>query len=355
MPHYDCDILIVGGGPAGSSAALAAASRGLRVLVAERRAAIGVPVQCAEYIPAALLSELVFKPASIVQQTAGMWTVLPNGEKKYTRAPGFTIDRDHFDRELAAMARDAGATYLMSTCALTCSEETVTLRRRNCSRRIYLQPRVIIGADGPFSTVGGWMESVNRNRIPAVQVQVPLRNSLNDTEIYFDHDIFGGYGWLFPKGRVANVGLGCQRRESNSVPLTVLLENFLAFLAKEGKIEPRIIGRTSGWIPAEQPRSIRKDQIVLAGDAAGHTHAVTGAGIAQAVIGGKLAGTWARRSVRHRDLALLAEYEADWLEDYGRMLSKAYRRRVKLERGWHSLDAVIKSCWVAYREYHAAA
>ena len=153
MPHHDCDILIVGGGPAGSSAALAAASRGLRVLVAERRAAIGVPVQCAEYIPAALLSELVFKPASIVQQTAGMWTVLPNGEKKYTRAPGFTIDRDRFDRQLAAAARDAGVTYLMSTYALNYTEGTVTLGQRKSSRRLNLQPKVIIGADGPFSTV----------------------------------------------------------------------------------------------------------------------------------------------------------------------------------------------------------
>ena len=55
MSFDECDILIIGAGPAGTSAAKAAAQTGLKVMIAERRGTVGVPVQCAEYIPAPLL------------------------------------------------------------------------------------------------------------------------------------------------------------------------------------------------------------------------------------------------------------------------------------------------------------
>ena len=49
MEPITCDILIIGAGPAGSSAAIAASGKGMDVIVVEQRAEIGVPVQCAEY------------------------------------------------------------------------------------------------------------------------------------------------------------------------------------------------------------------------------------------------------------------------------------------------------------------
>ena len=353
MALHNCDILIVGGGPAGSSAAMAAACRGMNVLVVDRRSVIGLPVQCAEYIPALLLNELDLKPDFVVQKINGMRTFLPNGEKKYTRAPGFTIHRDRFDQQLAARAKDAGAKYLLSTSARRFDKGAVVLYKRKESREVISRPKVIIGADGPFSRVGAWINSVNRNRIPALQVQVPLNKPQADTEVYFNEDVFGGYGWLFPKGNVANVGLGCKKRVGRQNPIRVQLDRFVAYLIRQGKIGAKVLQRAAGWLPAEQPRAIRKDNIILSGDAAGHTHAITGAGIAQAVIGGKFAGKWASRSVKNNDPVMLSQYENEWLELYGRVLTKAYKRRTTLEREWHRFDAVIKNCWVAYREYHA--
>ena len=352
MSANDCDILIVGGGPAGSSAALAAVCRGMKVLVVERRSAIGVPVQCAEYIPALLLSEFAFKPDFIVQKVNGMWTFPPGGEKNYTHAPGFTIQRDRFDQQLAAEAKAAGARYLLSTSALRLDKGRVVLHMRAASREVVLRPKIIIGADGPFSKVGGWIDSVNQNRMPALQVTVPLLTPLTDTEIYFDERIFGGYGWLFPKGNCANVGLGWKRRAGARDSLRAQLDRWVAFLSEKGRIGTKVLRRTAGFIPAEPPRTIRRDNIILTGDAAGHTHAITGAGITQAVVGGKMAGKWARRSVINADPGLLAQYEVQWSDLYGQVLGRAYLRRLQLEREWHRLDAAIKKCWVGYREYY---
>jgi len=72
-----CDILIVGAGPAGSSAAIEAARRGAGVVMVERRATIGVPVYCAEYVPAMLLGQIDCGPDCIAQSVRSMKTHIP--------------------------------------------------------------------------------------------------------------------------------------------------------------------------------------------------------------------------------------------------------------------------------------
>ena len=83
-----CDILVVGAGPAGGAAALAAARQGARVLIVDRRQVVGVPVQCAEYIPAMLMGHLDLDKSFIVQKIQGMRTCLPDEPVTKTRAPG---------------------------------------------------------------------------------------------------------------------------------------------------------------------------------------------------------------------------------------------------------------------------
>ena len=82
-----CDVLVIGAGPAGGAAALAAAQQDVRVLIADRKAVVGVPVRCAEHIPTMLVGCLPIEKSFIVQSIRGMKTHLPGEAVAVTRAP----------------------------------------------------------------------------------------------------------------------------------------------------------------------------------------------------------------------------------------------------------------------------
>jgi len=353
METLRCDILVVGAGPAGSSAACAAARRGLVVLLVERRDKIGLPVRCAEFIPAPLLGEVDGGRDFIVQSVRGMRTILPDGGVTVTRAPGFMIRRDLLDQTLARVAEEKGARLMASTRVLRTEQGEVVIRRRRDSQEKRILAKVIIGADGPHSAVGRWIGSENRNLIPAVQWRVPLVSPVDHTEVYFDKDFYGGYGWLFPVGREANVGLGRKRRGFRDEPVGEVLGRFVSRLAEQGRVMRERIGTTAGWIPAEPVRKVINKNVLLVGDAAGHTHPITGAGVSQAVIGGQMAGKWAARAVGTGDLGLLAAYEKEWCELFAPVQERAHERRKSIEEDWDRLDTAIKTSWIAFREYYA--
>ena len=347
-----CDVLVVGGGPAGSSAALAAAREGARVVVADRRRVVGVPVQCAEYIPAMLLKEVPVDRDVLVQPIRAMKTLLPGCRPEEMQAPGYTIRRDLFDQRLAASAEQAGAQFLLSTAAVERRDaRTVALKSRRGSRFL-LRAKIIIGADGPRSTVAKWAGVAPGNPIPAVQARVTLAQPMDATEVYLEPAFRAGYGWLFPKGREANAGLGFRPlRGAGSSPRR-LLELFLERLKADGKIVGPAISYQAGWIPVEPVRTAVLGNTLLAGDAAGQTHPITGAGILSAVMCGKMAGQWAARAVREKDLGWLQRYEEEWRDLFGETLDRASRRRRFMEANWARFEEIIKSSWIAYRDYY---
>ena len=121
---------------------------------------------------------------------------------------------------------------------------------------------------------------------------MPLVLPHDATDIYLSADYRGGYGWLFPKGAVANIGIGvCLDQRQTLKPM---LKALLDRLAAERRIGTRATDLTGGAIPVGgRLRAIGhlgQTAVLLAGDAAGLTNPVTGAGIASAVQSGTLAG-----------------------------------------------------------------
>ena len=215
-----------------------------------------------------------------------------------------------------------------------------------------VEAKIIIGADGPHSTVGGWMNAVNRSLIPAVQARVPLIEPLDFTEVYLKKDLYGGYGWLFPKQDEANVGLGVRKSHGTGCSLNEHLSRFLLELADAGKIALQPLQYFAGWIPAGPVRTTVAGNKMLVGDAAGQTHPITGAGLPQAVICGRMAGKWAARSIREKNPDILKEYEREWKDLFGESLHRADERRAFMEKEWERFDEIIKRCWIAFREYY---
>lgn len=347
MDNY-FDVLVVGAGPAGSAAALSAARSGAKVLLVEKRSKIGEPVQCAEYIPRPLAQTVKIPAAAIAQAVEGMITFMPDGSAFRKRAPGFILNRDRFDQALAENAAQAGAKILTHTKAVAKNGNGVKIL--GPSGEDIIQASVVIGADGPNSVVGSWIGQSNKGFVWAVQHTVVLKQTVQDTEVYMGKEYPGGYAWLFPKGQTANVGVGV-RRELKGKAHTALA----VFKEKIADRIGEVLAVTAGRIPVGGPlRSTdERARVILAGDAAGHTHAITGAGITQAVICGTMAGRAAALAAAGNQRAF-ADYRQQWKGMFGTVLEKAAEKRKAMDANWNSgnLVQLLQKCWIACKEYY---
>ncbi|MCX7682178.1 MAG: NAD(P)/FAD-dependent oxidoreductase [Anaerolineae bacterium] len=345
------DVLVIGAGPAGSSAARAAASGGLRVLLVERRPTVGLPVQCAEYVPAQLVHYISIPERCIARRVRAMHTHLPDGQVVETPACGYMLDRALFDRALAVAACQAGAELWTAAPAVTVLPGENLAYVRRGGRLEEVGYRILIGADGPRSLVGKRIGQVNAEFVHAVQVEVALNGGRDHTEVYFDSVYRGGYGWFFPKENTANVGVGvnCGMGGEPRRALAHLLERLNLGSAA-------IVGHTAGLIPVGGVvGQMRVGNVLLAGDAAGHTHPITGAGVFAAVVGGILAGEMSVKALRNGDLELLEEYEREWSAFMGGPLRHALSKRCYRDERWSdhpvALSRLIRETWVAFPDY----
>ncbi|MFO7678071.1 MAG: NAD(P)/FAD-dependent oxidoreductase, partial [Thermoplasmatota archaeon] len=281
------DIVVVGAGPAGSSAAFSAAKNNAKVLLIDKKKVVGEPVQCAEYIPKLLLNQIHVSDSCIAQDIKGMKTFSINDECFITDSPGYILNREIFDKELVKKATDAGSTLLLNTTFISKHNNKIQILE-NREKKI-VTSKIIIGADGPRSTVGNMINSVNTSFIMGVQQSVPLISAKKHTRVYFNSKFYGGYAWMFPKKETANVGVGI-RQGTPRDNIHKLLDEFTKFLEKENIVTNNPVLKTSGLIPVGGFLQSVKETVLIVGDAAGQTHPITGGGIPQAVICGRIAG-----------------------------------------------------------------
>lgn len=350
------DVLVVGLGPAGSSAATAAARAGFSVIALERRVRPGQPVQCAEFVPAMLDQEVPGLGAVTTQSIARMQTYVEQDAAEETpRFPGRMIDRTAFDRLLAQKAVEAGADCRYGI-GVRAVDPDGTVRTTNGEA---LRPRVVIGADGPRSKVGAAIGEVNRDLVETRQITVPLQFTSDATDIFLRAEFVGGYGWLFPKGRLANLGIGVSAVERRHLkPLLVALRHELI---DRGWIGAGAKCPTGGAIPVGGPLRgvgwLGRTPVLLVGDALGLTNPISGAGIASAVQSGKLAGSaagvWLAAEAR-----ALEDYDEEIHDLFGTGLGRARKHRRAL---WQNDDdggarggpspAALRNGWIAYPQY----
>ncbi len=347
------DIVIIGAGPAGSSAAQAAAQRGAKVLLIDRRQRIGVPVQCAELVSQWISRYVRFSSTCILQTIETMVMHLPNKISFEMRSPGYMLDRSLFDKELVASAILLGAKMFIETRAIGLSSEGLMVEQG--SKKEMIQAKVFIGADGVHSFMARCLGQPYPKTIVALQYEVILPEPQNHVDVFFHKDYEGGYAWFFPKGRTANVGVGV------IPPKTTLLlkrmDTFLDHLVESKRLPGvEIVAKTGGSIPCEKPRKSVFGNILLVGDAAGHTHPITGAGILNAVVGGEIAGRVAAEAVQRGDLQHLKNYEAEWQELFGKSLQYGAFKRQALEENWNKPEIdfkdLIRRSWIGFKEYY---
>ncbi|MEW6114519.1 MAG: NAD(P)/FAD-dependent oxidoreductase [Thermodesulfobacteriota bacterium] len=355
----DWDVLVVGAGPAGSRAATASAAAGARTLLIDAKIRIGEQPHCGEFVPQQLFIECGLDRVSIIQPVEDMETLvvdLNSPEDELLRpgsvqgSPGFLIDRVRFDRQLAREAAAAGAVVLSGARLKGRKNDDWIIGIDG--QEIQIQARFVVAADGAVSTVASVFGMNQPVYIRGVQVEAPLVKPLNKTMVFLSCDLKGGYGWLFPKGNVANVGLGVASDPDLSP--RKLLEQLVQMLVSRGLIRPGRLSQTAGLIPVSGMRpTLVLDNVVFCGDAAGLTHPITGAGIPQAVLSGDLAGRAIAAALKTGDLAQLKNYEDEVRGRYSGVLAHARAKRELMMAGWHEADFEAKSrhWWIGFREY----
>jgi geranylgeranyl reductase family protein len=348
------DVLVIGAGPAGSRAAEAAAKAGASVLLVDRREEIGVPVQCAEFLHKKVVHELALPDDIVAHEVEAMVTHVHGGEEGRMRVPGCILNRINFDKLLLQRAIEARAKVRLA------AKVEEPLRSDDGKiigamvEGVEARARVIVGADGPNSTVGRWVGSRNKRLLVAINCQVRMFEPSSVTEVFLHPDFQGGYGWLFPKGERANLGVGVNRDMGGNVKEALgKLWDML-----EERVGP-MSASVSGHIPVGGPRDMVKDNVILTGDAAGMTHPITGGGIHQAVECGALAGRGAARFAAGDEDAL------DWYKDecdsiFGRSLAHAVDKRRRMEAGWGSASKdpetfkrLMQECWIGFKGYNS--
>jgi digeranylgeranylglycerophospholipid reductase len=341
-----CDIVIVGGGPAGLVAAreAAAADAGLDVLLVERDRAIGAPVRCGEGVGSAGLSEFLDPRGAswIARRITRVIFWAPDGTEVRVADGdvGYILDRTRFEPALAAEAARAGAELLVGT-------EATGMRRVGDRWEVFLEgprghetarARVVIGADGVESLVGRWA---------GLDTRVPSRDMESCAQyvvanIQFDPDAIylhfgdaiapGGYAWVFPKGvGIANVGLGVVALRADGRSARQYLDGYLATYFPTGVKTAYTVG---GVIVHTTVRRTVADGVILCGDAAHMVNPLSGGGIVNAMKAGRLAAETAVAALAAGDTsaARLQPFHERWMALLGNDHLRFYRVKEALNR-----------------------
>jgi flavin-dependent dehydrogenase len=257
------------------------------------------------------------------------------------------LDRAAFDARLAAVAAAAGADCRFATAVRRIERDGCAVLADGTA----VVPRVIVGADGPRSLAGRAIGQVNRSLVETRQVTVPLARPHQATDIFLSAEIPGGYGWLFPKNDVANLGVGVAPAHKDR--LKAILVRLHSGLVREGRVGSRVLATTGGAIPVGGPLVPRGGVggvfVLLAGDAAGLANPVTGAGIASAIHSGTLAGEAAALAAQGHPESI-DDYEAELDALFNPALLRALHRREEL-LGTRPTPAALRRAWIAFPEY----
>ena len=304
-PQKKYQVIVIGGGPAGSTTAIYLAKRGIEVLVIDGRDPIGTPLQCGELVPSNQemkrlcpkvpeVDDLFQTPESaICRNVPEMHLVTPSGKRLRYDFDGLVLDRVAHDEALVERAKKAGAEYLVG----------VRVKR-------------VSGRDAVLSD-GRTMWSETSLNIP---VKFAIKEGIHTEalELHFGSVAPGGYAWVFPKDGCSNIGLGIQTRFARGVSLNSYAERFI------DSYNGDTIYRGAGALPMSGTiSSFSKGNHVVVGDAAGMVLPSNGAGITIAMIGGRIAANAIADHILNGKT--LDEYDKEWKRQMGTVMARSKR------------------------------
>ena len=338
------DIVVVGGGPAGSMAAWEAANAGSSVCLLEKDRDIGNPVRCGEAAGESGIEQFVnVKDSWIAEKITGAKLVSPSGitvDVDFASETGFILNRRIFDYDLSRYAANAGANvytkaYVKNVLKNENQINGVVLDYLGEEKEIHA--KIVIGADGLTSRVGRWAGLKTQVRMKDMESAVQYSVANIDVErnkmiMYVGKNHApGGYLWIFPKGsRFANIGIGISGKYSKNKSAKSYLDEFMAREYPNATIHTTMCGGVPCAKPMKEPIN---DGLMLVGDAAHQINPMTGGGIVSGMKAGWIAGQVAANAVQKGDYSkgFIQAYPDRMWKDFGKNYERFYNIKQAIE------------------------
>jgi geranylgeranyl reductase len=340
------DVVVIGGGPSGATAAMDLANSGKSVAMIDRDGRIK---PCGGAIPPRLIEDFDIPDNQIVARINTARMISPTQRRvDIPIENGFVgmVDREHFDEFLRERAEQAGAKRFTGTfvrIGRDANGTCVVYRDKASGEECMLRTKLIIGADGARSNVAK-AEVPGGDKIPYVIAYHEIIEAPDTAGEDYDplrcDVIYDGaispdfYGWVFPHGKSASIGMGTGLDGVDLKKATAELR------IASGLAECETIRREGAPIPLKpMDRWDNGSDVVLAGDAAGVVAPSSGEGIYYAMVGGRVAATAAEaclKSGRAKDLRLarklfMREHKSVF-KVLGAMQNAYYRSDARRER-----------------------
>ena len=282
-------------------AAYEIAAAGFSALMVERRKRPGAPFFCAEGVGRYSFENVIKpKPEWISTVIDGTRVIAPDGSIAEVRRPrtGYILDREKLDCDLADRAVSAGCRLECETIGTALSRrgdcfETIELLRASGERE-QVDAGIFIAADGVESRIGrragieniidyDEVESLLEYRVENISVET------DTIEFYVGSKVAPkGYLWVFPKSLCsANIGLGVISDSRRGDITGRLLDDFIGEKYPDAVVTRKIAGLTPKFMGKG---TFRLKNLLAVGDAARALDSLTGAGIVNAMMSGKMAG-----------------------------------------------------------------
>tara|TARA_B100000686_G_scaffold346427_1_gene433098 strand:+ start:1946 stop:3172 length:1227 start_codon:yes stop_codon:yes gene_type:complete len=330
------DIVVIGAGPAGNSAAFHLAKSGYRVAVIDKRQEIGNKL-CTGIIGNNCVELFQPEPSHIYKKVKSATLVTPSGTSHNitkSNVQGYIVNRSEYVSSIAKKAKDHGATYILGKTVTSISNDfsSASVEFKTGEIKESLNCNVIIIATGfnsSIPTMIGLPNINNRGYMIGAQAEVSLTKP-TDTQVYLGNKVSpGSFGWLAPLDD-SNCLVGIASRNKLNGHMKTFLDN----LQQSGKINTSDVKIKKWGIPIKPLSKTYSNRVLVIGDAAGFTKPTTGGGIYYGILSGEISANVIKRCFASNNFSesSMKNYEAEWKNRLGKEMKVGYYARSIFEK-----------------------